>query len=143
MKIGKHTLHLHSISVHFTNSLYPVAVFFLILYTIFQQDSFRLTYSNLLILAACSAPISFVTGFMEWKQKYKGARVRIFVQKIKYGLILLGLGSLCGLWLLISPEILLDSGWLHYIFIGLNFAIIPLVAFLGYLGGKLIFGGSH
>ena len=90
-----------------------------------------------------SAPISFFTGFIEWKQKYKGARVRIFVKKIKYGLILLGLGSLCALWAFISPEILLDSGSLHFTFIILNLAIIPFVAYLGYLGGKLIFAGSH
>jgi len=59
------------------------------------------------------------------------------------GLVLLGLGSLCALWSFISPEILLDSGSLHLIFIILNLAIIPIVAYLGYLGGKLIFGGSH
>jgi uncharacterized membrane protein len=143
MKIGKYNLHIHSISVHFTNSLYPVAVFFLILYKIFQHDSFRLTYYNLLVLASFSAPISFFTGFIEWKQKYKGARVGIFTKKIKYGLVLLGLGSLCALWSFIYPEILLDSGSLHFIFIILNLAIIPFVAYLGYLGGKLIFGGSH
>ena len=50
MKIGKYNLHLHSISVHFTNGLYPVAVFFLVLYEIFQQDSFRLTYYNLRVM---------------------------------------------------------------------------------------------
>lgn len=143
MKTGKYNLHLHSISVHFTNGLYPVAVFFLVLYKIFQQDSFRLTYYNLLVLASFYAPISFFTGFIEWKQKYKGARVKIFLKKIKYGIVLLSLGSLCALWAFASPDILLDSGSLHFIFLVLNLAIIPVVTYLGYLGGKLIFGGSH
>ena len=143
MKIGKYNLHFHSISVHFTNSLYPVAVFFLILFKIFQHDSFRLTYYNLLLLASLSAPISFLTGVIEWKQKFKGARVGIFVKKIKYGYALLGLGSLCALWTFLYPGILLDSGYLHSMFIILNLTIIPVVGYLGYLGGKLMFGGSH
>jgi len=85
MKIGNYNLQLHSIAVHFTNSLYPVAVFFLILFKIFQHDSYRLTYYNLLVLASISAPISFFTGVIEWKQKYKGARVGIFVKKPNWG----------------------------------------------------------
>jgi len=143
MKIGKYNLHLHSISVHFTNGLYPVAVFFLVLYEIFQQDSFRLTYYNLIVFLSFSAPVSFFTGLIEWKQKYKGARVGIFLKKIKFGLVLLCLGGLSALWVLLSPEILLDSGILHFIFIILNLAIIPIVIYLGYLGGRLVFGGSH
>lgn len=143
MKIGKYNLHIHSISVHFINGLYPVAVFFLILYNIFQKDSFRFTYYNLLIFLSFSAPISFLTGFIEWKQKYKGAKVGIFLKKIKFGLVLIGLGTLSVLWLLLSPDILLDSSSLHTVFISLNLAIIPVVTYLGYLGGKLVFGGSH
>ena len=143
MKISKYNIHLHSIFVHFTNGLYPVAVFFLILFKIFQHESFRSTYFYLLLLASISVPISFLTGIIEWKQKYKGAQVRIFTRKYTYGIVLMGVGSFCTVWSCISPEIIRGSGILHFVFLLLNFAILPLVAYLGYLGGKLVFGGAH
>lgn len=143
MKIGKYNIHLHSISVHFTNGLYPVSVLFLIIFKIYQHESFSSTYFYLLVLASISAPISFLTGIIEWKQKYKGARVRIFKRKYTYGIVLMGVGNSCTAWSCISPEIITGSGTLHFVFILLNFAIIPIVAYLGHLGGKLVFVGSH
>lgn len=143
MKIRKYNIHLHSISVHFINGLYPVAVLFLILYKIFHQESFRSTYFHLLLVASISAPISYLTGIIEWKQKYKGARVRIFKRKYTYGIVLMGVGSFCTVWSYISPEIIRGPGILHFVFILLNFTILSLAVYLGHLGGKLVFGGSH
>jgi uncharacterized membrane protein len=143
MKIGEFNIHFHSISAHFTNALYPVAVLFLILFKIFHHDSFRSTYYYLILLALISTPITFMAGLIEWKQKYKGARVKIFIRKYTGGVILMGAGSIIAVWNYISPEIIKESGLLSFIFILLNFAIILLVAYLGYLGGKLVFGGTH
>lgn len=143
MKIGKYKIHLHSISAHFTNALYPVAVFFLILSEIFQDNSFRATYFYLLLLALISTPITYTAGIIEWKQKYKGARVKIFVRKYVIGIVLMAVGSVITGWYYIYPAIITESGILHYIFILLNFSVVPFVAYLGYLGGKLVFGGSH
>lgn len=143
MKIGKYTLHLHAIAVHFTNGLYPVAVFFLIIYKIFGYEPFSSTYFHLLLTASLSVPISFLSGFIEWKKKYKGARVKIFIRKYTCGLILMGMGLFCSVWTIISPEIITGSGILPSVFVFLNFVILSLVTYLGYLGGKLVFGGSH
>jgi uncharacterized membrane protein len=143
MKIGKHNLHFHSMSVHFTLALYPVAVFFLILSNYYQKDFCLFTYFHLMILAASSAPVAFATGVIEWKQKYKGVEVRIFSRKYRYGLILLGLGTACTLWYGVYPETVRDSGIGHMLFLLLNFAIVPIDVYLGFLGGRLIFGGAH
>ena len=134
MKIGKYYIHLHSISAHFTNALYPVAVFFLILYKIFQHDPFRSTYFYVLLLALVSTPITYIAGIIQWKQKYKGVRVKIFVRKYMCGIILMILGSVIAGWYSISPEIIKESGILHYIFLLLNLSVLPLVTYLGYLG---------
>ncbi len=75
IKIGKYDVHVHSISVHFTNALYPVALFFLILSYFYQTDASLFTYFHLMILATFSVPISYITGIMEWKQKYRGVKV--------------------------------------------------------------------
>jgi uncharacterized membrane protein len=143
MKIGKYTIRLHSISAHFTNTLYPVAIFFLLLYHVTDQDSFRNTYFYLMILATLSGPFSYLTGIIEWKQKYKGAKVEVFVRKYRYGLVLVGLGTLCTLWYYVDPQILTDQGGLYIPFIILNFSVLPFAIYLGYLGGKLVYGVTH
>ncbi len=143
MKIGTFSIHAHAISVHFTNALYPVAVLFLLLFKVFQEDSLRSTYFHIMLLASLSAPISFVTGVVEWKQKYKGVRVKIFSNKYIYGIILVAVGSTCTIWNFLSPEIVTSKGSLHIIHLSLNVTILPLAAYLGHLGGKLVFGGGH
>jgi len=143
MKIGKYNIHLHSMSTHFTNALYPVAVFFLVLFKIYDHDPFRSTYSYLLLLALASSPVTFATGIIEWQQKYKGAKVRIFIRKRAGGIVLMCAGSGIAGWNYFSPDIVTGSGTGFFIFMLLNVSIIPLVGYLGYLGGKLVFGGSH
>jgi len=143
MKIGRHSVHLHSISVHFTSALYPVSLFFLILSYFYQKDASLFTYFHLMILATVSAPISHATGIIEWKRKYKGARVRVFIRKYRLGLVVSGLGVACTLWYGFHPAVLNGAGTLRIIFLCLNFAILPNVIYLGYLGGRIVFGGAH
>ncbi len=143
MKIGKYTIRLHSISAHFTNSLFPVAIFFLILYQFTARESFRSTYFYLMILASLSSPATYLTGIVEWKQKYKGAKVKVFAKKYRYGLVLIGLGILCTLWYFLNPKILTDKDEWYIFFIILNFSILPFAIYLGYLGGKLVYGVTH
>jgi uncharacterized membrane protein len=143
MKIGKFDLHLHSMSVHFTNALYPAAVFFLILFQFSAHDPFRHTYFYLMLLGTFAVPVSYLTGIIEWKQKYRGAGVRIFRVKYRLGPVLFGLGALCTFWYGVSPGIAIKGGAQHVLFLLLNLSIIPLNVYLGYLGGRLVFGGGH
>ncbi len=143
MKIGKYDLHLHSMSAHFTAALYPVAIFFLILSYFYEKDSALFAYFYLMVLATVSAPVSYLTGIIEWKQKYKGAKVRIFDRKYRYGLVLCALGAICTLWYGYYPEIIEDNGGSRILFLSLNIATLPLVVYLGFLGGKLVFGSAH
>lgn len=143
MKIGKYEAHFHSISVQFTGALYPVAIFFLILSYFYQRDASLFTYYHLMILATLSAVISYISGIIEWKQTYRGYKVRIFTRKIRFGLALLGLGITCTLWYGFHPNVLKDVDGLSILFLLLNFAILPNVIYLGYLGGKIAFGGAH
>ena len=84
-----------------------------------------------------------MTGIIEWKQKYKGVKVRIFSRKQVLGLVLLGIGITCSLWYGYHPDVLKNAGGLRIVFLVLNLAILPNVIYLGYLGGKLVFGGTH
>jgi len=110
---------------------------------IFQHDSFKATYFYVLLLALISTPVTFTAGIIEWKHKYKGIRIKIFTNKYLMGIALMGIGTVITGWNFICPDIITESGILHFTFLFLNFLIIPLVTYLGYLGGKLVFGGSH
>jgi len=96
-----------------------------------------------MVLATLAAPVTYLTGIIEWKQRYKGARIRIFIRKYRYGLVLLGLGTLCTLWYYVDPQIVTDKGGWYIPFIILNFSILPFAVYLGYLGGKLVYGVVH
>jgi hypothetical protein len=96
-----------------------------------------------MILATISAPVSYVTGVVVWKNKYRGYKTRIFTRKIQYSFIVAGLGFLCVLWYGFSPNIVSNPGSLRYVFLACNFALLPFTFYLGYLGGRLIFGGAH
>lgn len=139
-KIG---LCLHAITVHFTVALFPVALFFLLLYLFFHLDTFRHTYISLMILASISIPFSYVTGIIVWSQVYGGARTRIFIHKIWCGLALPLVGFTCVLWYCLNPQVM-DSGGLHCIgFTVLNFTTLLITIYLGHLGGKLTFKVHH
>jgi len=143
MKIGKIELHPHSIAVHFTNALFPVALLFLVLYLFFQEVSFRQSYFYILILATLSSPVSYLAGIVDWKQRYRGAKTSLFAKKIRYGLILMVGGVVCTAWHYFDPTILDEAGVAMIVFLALNLLTLPLTVVLGHLGGRLVFMVQH
>ncbi len=139
MKLGKIYLLFHPIAVHFTNALFPVAFFFLVLYLIFRLESFRYTYFYILALATISSPIAYFTGIVDWKQRYKGAKTSTFVKKIRSGIALIVVGIVCTAWYGTYPDLLDTAGVGTILFLGLNLSTLPLTVALGHLGGKLVF----
>lgn len=139
MKLGKIYLQFHPIAVHFPNALFPVALFFLVLYLIFRVESFRYTYFYILALATISSPIAYFTGVVDWKQRYKGAKTSTFVKKIRSGIALIIVGVVCTVWYSTNPGMLDDAGVGTILFLGLNLSTLPLTVALGHLGGKLVF----
>ena len=139
MQIGKIYLQFHPIAVHFTNALFPVSLFFLILYLIFRLESFRYTYFYILALATISSPIAYLTGIVDWKQKYRGAKTSTFVKKIRSGIVLIIVGIICTAWYGTYPNVLDGAGAETIVFLGLNLSTLPLTVALGHLGGKLVF----
>jgi len=141
MRIGKFETLFHPIAVHFTNALFPVAFFFLVLYFIFHTDSFQQTYFYILVLATISSPISYLTGIVDWKQRYKGAMTSIFSKKIRSGIGLMVVGAICTVWYGFSPSVVDERGVARIVFLALNLSTLPLAVVLGHLGGKLVFTG--
>lgn len=140
-RIGERDLHLHAISIHFTSALYPVAILCLFLFLIFGNASFLHTYSIIMLLATLSAPLSYLTGVLEWRQKYEGVKIPIFTTKIRYGIVLFALGAAATLWYFASPGVLAGGGALSAAFILLNVSILPVVIYLAYIGGVILYEG--
>lgn len=143
IKISKSDIPFHAMFVHFPTALYPVAIFFLFLAMLSDRNSFHNSYFYLMIIANLFTPISHLTGMLEWKKKYRGARTHIFISKIRYGLILIVVGGLCTTWYWFYPGVLDNTGVLNIVFIILNISILPIVGYLGHLGGKLVYGLPH
>jgi hypothetical protein len=96
-----------------------------------------------MILATISTPFTYITGVIEWKEKYRRANVKIFINKYRYGLIVLVLGIVCTVWYACDPDILIYNSGLRVLFFICHFAILTLITYLGYLGGKLVYRGAH
>ena len=139
MIIGKYNLHLHSISVHFTTSLYPVALFFLVLHYLAGDPSFRTTYFYMMILSTISCPFSYVTGIVEWKQKFQGKRAWIHVQKIRYGVVFTVLGSQFTAEYGLDTDVLSSERAVRGTFVVMNLCVLAVTIYLGHLGGKIAF----
>lgn len=132
--------HIHSMAIHFTNGLYPVALLFLFLYLFTKRPSFHDTYFYLIFLATVSVPVSYITGIIEWKRRYQKAMVPIFLVKIKLGVVVFITGTLCTLLDYFYLP-LTDGKILTPVFVLLNLLILPLIVYLGYIGGVIVYRG--
>ncbi len=138
-RLGELDLHLHGISIHFTSALYPVAILFMFLFLLFGKTSFLHTYFYMMVLATLSLPFSYLTGILEWRQKFEGVRLPIFMAKIICGIAVFVIGAACTVWYALWPGVLEGGGIVMVIFILLNVSILPLLVILGYLGGKVLY----
>jgi hypothetical protein len=140
-RILEKDIHIHTISVHFTNALYPVAIVFLFLFLLLGKVSFHQTYFYIMVLATLSVPFSYLTGIFEWKRRFEGAeiwsmiwstdiiredrvKIQILFAKIRYGLVIFAIGDI-----------------LSMVYILLNLSILPPLIYLGHLGGIIVYEG--
>ncbi len=140
-EVKQKDFHIHSICIHFTNALYPVAVFFIFLFLITGNESFDKTYFYIMVLATLSVPFSYASGVIEWRRRYQGAMIDIFFKKFRFGVVVFLLGSAATLWRYFSPEVLNGGGIKVALFVLLNLLILPLIVYLGHVGGKIVYEG--
>lgn len=137
-------LHWHPFSVHFPSVFYPFAVFMMILYLIFKNDNLEKVANYTLWAAAATNIFAIISGFIDWKKKYRSNLVPVFVQKIAISLITLEISCLCICWHYFQPDVLTAAPTLttsdvyQYIYIGLVLSLAPAIGHAGHLGGKLI-----
>lgn len=132
--------HLHPITVHFPNGILPAAVIFLALAFYFNLPMLETAAYYNLIFVLVMLPVVLLTGFIEWRKRYKGIKTAIFITKITCSLIVLVLASILVFWRLIDPGVVAEGSPSRLLYLGLAVALLGVAGFAGLLGGKLLFG---
>ena len=137
LKEMKATFFLHPIAAHFSNGLIPVAVLYLLLTLPAGDPFFERTVEHLIIIVLFAIPVSFFSGIQDWTTNYKRAKTPVFVSKIRLSIVLFALVAAAVAIRLAVPEVMYQNNWLHWVYIALLFATLPVVTLLGHYGGKL------
>ncbi len=133
--------HWHAILVHFPISLFGVAFLFQILH-LFPHNltgCFEIT-TNITLIAGTLAMIpTTLSGWLEWKGRYKGARVLIFQRKITIAFAMIGFSIMLTIWRTAFLPIFEDVpfGLWHWLYLAGNTLLILAATAEGYYGGKL------
>jgi uncharacterized membrane protein len=133
----KKTFLFHAIAAHFSNGLIPVAVLYLMLFIPTGNSFFEHTTIHLMVITLMAIPVSFFTGVHDWKTKYKGAKAPIFINKLRLSGILFAFCIAAVSIRITVPDVMSATGFIHWLYIVLVFAMLPVVTLLGHYGGKL------
>ncbi len=156
---------MHPMATHLPIGLFPFALLgagFLLLLSVYGRFA-GLTAANtpffaeyspiinnvtllMLVIAVVSSALTFLTGFVDWKQRYGGRPYRV----IKLKLILSGIFLVVGLVTVVLHPVVFSAGIIsfdslvdvltavvYFIFMG---AAMFMLATLGHVGGYLVFG---
>ena len=132
--------HLHPIMAHTPNGILPMALLFLIIALVFgaRASGFESASFFSFVFVLLNLPVVILTGYLEWQNRYKGIRTKIFGVKIAASVVVLCTLTAMVIWRLIDPAVATsESRWI-YLLIGV--VMIGAVGLAGHMGGKLVFG---
>lgn len=131
--------HLHPISVHIPNGVFPVAVVFLLMSNLFGfADLGKAAFYNLLFVVL-SMPMVLITGFADWKNRYRGKLNRIFITKMVCGALVMGLSLLLVFWRIFDPGVADVESASRWSFFAVHLVALLPAIIAGFYGGKLVF----
>ena len=131
--------HFHPILVHFSIAYSIGASLLSILYILTGEGSFETASYYILFLAFLAAPPAGFSGLFSWVVTYERTMSRTYLRKIVYTIVLTTVVTLCFVWRVNNPNILISKTYFSYLYLGMMVSQTPIVIFLGYLGGKITF----
>lgn len=139
MKIPE-TFYYHPMFVHFPQALFPVAFASFVLYLATGNRDFEVGAFVAAAFGAAISPMTTLTGFVDWKIRYKGYMTPVFRIKIIGAFVLLALSIPAVALRALVPDVaalpLSGAGWAYG---GLLAACVVTCVVLGHYGGKLVF----
>jgi uncharacterized membrane protein len=140
---GKATLH-YKLHWHVPFTHFPVSFFigsfgFILLHLFTNSDCFELAgFISLAAGAAFMIPTT-LTGWVEWKGRYKGFKSKLFINKIRISIAMIGISFALviyrGTFLLENLNIL-HNVWHAIYFVGITLVVIGSIA-EGHYGSRL------
>ena len=131
-------IHLHHISSHFTNGLFPMAAVMITLHLLTGNAFFETTAFHCIVVGLLGVPLAYGSGVMDWKKRFEGRRTRIFDHKIAFGLLFLFLGA-AAVFLRFTFEESIHAGEnVKWVYVALIYLSTAVAAYLGHLGSKFI-----
>jgi len=131
--------HFHPVLVHFSIAYSIGASLFSMLYILTEEGSFEKASYYMLILAFLAAPPAGLSGLFSWVVTYERTMSKTYLRKILYTIVLIAVVTLCFVWRVNDPNILISKTYFSYLYLGMMVSQTPIVIFLGYLGGKITF----
>ena len=131
--------HGHPISVHLPNGLLPIAVFFLFLSAFFGFKGMATAAIYNLGVVALSMPLVLFTGWVDWQNRFGGARTTVFTVKIACGITVTITSWVLFIWLLINPDVVNSGQVSRAFFFLINIIMLGAAGTAGWFGGKLVF----
>jgi len=132
-------LHLHPISVHFSEAYSVIIPLFTLLYVFTGETTFETASYYMLILGFLTSLPCALSGVFSWKVTYEGRRTKTFVRKILYTILLIAVITAGFAWRTLNPNILLTITNLSYIYLAVIWSLVPIATILGHLGGKIVY----
>jgi len=131
--------HVHPVLVHTPNGLIPVIVLFMFLGISLQLQSIEQAAFYNLIFLILIMPGVMLTGYIEWKKRYNGAKTAIFLAKISCSLIVFTTILILTCWRFFDPNVLSSTSPTKWIYFLVALIMFGATGIAGLLGGKLVF----
>ncbi len=139
-QISRH--HVHPISVHIPNGLLPVSVIFIVLAMLFHFNPLAQAAFYNMRVVLIAMPIVLISGYTDWKNRYKGKLSYRFVIKMICGSVVLLSSLVLVIWQIIDPAVMEKTSMTRWGFLSLCFLMLAAAVMAGYQGGKLVFKGK-
>ncbi len=134
-------LHAHPVSAHFPNGAMPMALLAWVAYLILGFSYLERMSLLLMLIAVAAVPVTFFTGWSDAKHRFGTTITGVFPEKKRLSWVLVVLSATIAGWRLYLGFFNVPQNTVEIaIFTGLLIACSGVVARLGMLGGKLVFG---
>lgn len=132
-------LHLHPISVHTPNGVLPLALLLLIGAVFLGFKSFEVAAYYNMVFVLATMPVVLGTGFIEWRERFNGAKTLLFITKIFCAGIVTICLTVMVLWRFIMPDVAGADSPYRLIYLIIGVVMVGAAGIAGHLGGKLVF----
>ncbi len=134
-------MHLHPVTAHFPNGSLPLALVAWVAYLVTGEGSLERTAFYLTMIAVVVSPVTFFSGWSDAKHRFGSTTTGVFPEKKLWSWVLMAVITGLAPWRLavgwdVAPDTTAEIA-IYSSFLLLGNA---LVARLGMLGGKLVFG---